>query len=520
MKPISPALTENQERQLQALLDELEALEETGDRTEQDETRRDLVIRSIADLENRSPVFDEAQKTKARVFISLRDDGLLLIDRGYIRHKDAADDIRDRVHVVTVSGHDNGESLPANFNGTEPAQPVAAIDEDEDATGLPDRLMIELTAYHSLALRDALANDPGTAFLAMLHALTLRLFYHYTTDTCLQVEAKDTLTSPFPGLADFPASAAIATRHHAWEEALPEKPEDLWHALQSLDADNRKALFAHCAGLTINAVFEPGYRVSQKRRHAFQLAEALRLDMTQAGWITRADNYLNRVTKAGIVAAVREAKGDATAELLTDLKKKDMAVEAERLLDGTGWLPETKLSLKRAQAPQSACRRARLCDRQLRSAFEPGRDRCKWRSHASPQWPLCPDLPARNRLGQRRPHPHLRRTQGLHRRSQSLRATLMARRYPAIGASLPRRARRRPPMKLLTKELHEKLLANGREQAKVKGTKGEKDFPPVVKFFYPAGNQTWLLTELDPEDEDVATGLCDLGMGCRRSRPS
>ena len=152
--------------------------------------------------------------------------------------------------------------------------------------------MIELTAYHSLALRDALANNPGIAFLAMLHAMTLRLFYHYTTDTCLQVEAKDSLTSPFPGLADFPASTAIAARHRAWEEALPEKPEDLWAALQSLDADNREALFAHCAGLTINAVYEPHMRVSQKRRHAFQLAEALKLDMTQAGWVTRADNYL------------------------------------------------------------------------------------------------------------------------------------------------------------------------------------------------------------------------------------
>jgi len=244
------------------------------------------------------------------------------------------------VHVVTVTGDEDGETLPANFNGVGPAQSAPAADDDEDATALPDRLMIELTAYHSLALRDALANDPGTAFLAMLHALTLRLFYHYTTDTCLQVEAKDMLTSPFPGLADFPASAAIAARHRAWEEALPEKPEDLWQALQSLDSDKREALFAHCASLTVNAVFEPGYRVSQKRRHAFQLGEALRLDMTQAGWITRADNYLSRVTKSQIVAAVREAKGDTTAELLTDLKKKDMAVEAERLLDGTGWLPE------------------------------------------------------------------------------------------------------------------------------------------------------------------------------------
>jgi hypothetical protein len=69
-------------------------------------------------------------------------------------------------------------------------------------------------------------------------------------------------------------------------------------------------------------------------------------------------------------------------------------------------------------------------------------------------------------------------------------------------------------MKLLTKELRQKLIENGRAQAKVKGTKAEKDFWPVVKLFYPAGAATWLLTELDPEDEDVAWGLCDLGMGC------
>jgi len=64
-------------------------------------------------------------------------------------------------------------------------------------------------------------------------------------------------------------------------------------------------------------------------------------------------------------------------------------------------------------------------------------------------------------------------------------------------------------MKVLTREQRELLLNNGREQQKVKGTKAEKDFWPVVKLFYPAGAATWLLTE----DEDIATGLCDLGMG-------
>ena len=69
-------------------------------------------------------------------------------------------------------------------------------------------------------------------------------------------------------------------------------------------------------------------------------------------------------------------------------------------------------------------------------------------------------------------------------------------------------------MKLFTKNIHDKLLANGRKQDAVRGTGDEIDFPPVVKLFTPDGGSTWLLTELDPQDPDIAFGLCDLGMGC------
>ena len=68
-------------------------------------------------------------------------------------------------------------------------------------------------------------------------------------------------------------------------------------------------------------------------------------------------------------------------------------------------------------------------------------------------------------------------------------------------------------MKLLTQAQRTKLLDNGRRQAAVRGTPDEIDFPPVVKLFNPCGAATWLLTEIDPEDESVAWGLCDLGMG-------
>ena len=37
---------------------------------------------------------------------------------------------------------------------------------------------------------------------------------------------------------------------------------------------------------------------------------------------------------------MREAKGEQSAQLIDHLKKADMAKEAERLLEGSGWLPE------------------------------------------------------------------------------------------------------------------------------------------------------------------------------------
>src|SRR6202023_1496906 len=59
------------------------------------------------------------------------------------------------------------------------------------------------------------------------------------------------------------------------------------------------------------------------------------------------------------------------------------------------------------------------------------------------------------------------------------------------------------------------LLANGAANARHIGRDGKtEDFKPVVKLFAPWGGATWLLTELDPDNPDIAFGLCDLGMGC------
>lgn len=57
-------------------------------------------------------------------------------------------------------------------------------------------------------------------------------------------------------------------------------------------------------------------------------------------------------------------------------------------------------------------------------------------------------------------------------------------------------------MILLTDDLRERLLANGRDP--------DADHVPVVKFFNPLGDGVWLATELDA-DGDTMFGLADLG---------
>lgn len=70
-------------------------------------------------------------------------------------------------------------------------------------------------------------------------------------------------------------------------------------------------------------------------------------------------------------------------------------------------------------------------------------------------------------------------------------------------------------MKLLTKSIRQRLLQNGRiRQFLEQDGRAEGDFIPVVKLFTPDAGCTWLLTEIDPDDYDIAFGLCDLGMGC------
>ncbi|MDE2240433.1 MAG: DNA-binding protein, partial [Rhodospirillales bacterium] len=350
------ALVETLRAEAGQIEEEAAAADEISDDAD---ARLNEIEAEIDALTQRPPVYDPAEIDMAGVFVSIDGSGKLRVERGYVRPEDEPPVVEDEeANEATLAGEGGAQGQDGYdaTDGIEPGRADSRIitahigggtedeaepEEEDGSKPLPDRLLTELTAYRTLALREALGNEPGIAYLALLHALCLRLFYRYGAESCLEVEAKSVMFgAQAPGLGDTALAERVDARHQGWAAQLPEDAAELWDSLSGFDSDSREALFAHCVALTLNATHDAYNRRPRALAHAGRLAELLALDLTAAGWVPNVDNYLGRVTKARILEAVREAKGEQAVQRLEHLKKTDMAEAAAQALAGTGWLPE------------------------------------------------------------------------------------------------------------------------------------------------------------------------------------
>lgn len=338
---------------LQAEIDQLEETHAGADELpEEIDARLGEIEAALAAFDDRPAVFLPEDIARAGAFVSIDGAGKLRVERGYVRPEDEAPVEQG---ADEAQAEDLADSDPSAEHGAGTEPPSDDAEEEDGLKPLPDRLMMELTAYRTLALRHALGEQPDVAFLAALHALALRVFYHYGTYSCLELDLKSAgFGSLAPGLNDSALAQAIDARHQAWVAALPRDPADLWSALEDFDGDSREALFAHCVSLSVNAVHEPYNRRPRALAHAGEIAGAVDLDLAASGWQATVENYLGRVTKARILAAVKEARGPKASGRLAHLKKGEMAMQAQNLLAGTGWLPEPLRTSRRVAVAATA----------------------------------------------------------------------------------------------------------------------------------------------------------------------
>jgi ParB family transcriptional regulator, chromosome partitioning protein len=355
-------LTAEEQASLDALQAEYTALQEkyedADEMPDEVDTRLGEIEEALAAFDDRPHMFDAAAIAHAGVFVSIDADGTLHVERGYVRREDEPAFVAASAEPnseVGAAGSDAGDRrAPAVQGSVISMAGQAPPDEEEDDAirPLPDRLVMELTAHRTLALQDAVAARPHVAMTALLYKLCVDAFHRTYGPGCLEAGVRHVqLSVQAPELKESASAKSIAARHDAWKADVPADEAALWDWLVVLDDASRLALLAHCISFGVNALFEkvdrhggPGitaHGLQRRLDQADRLARAVDLDMVEAGWRPTVDNYLGRVTKGRILDAVREAKGESSAQLIDHLKKSEMAKEAERLLEGAGWLPDT-----------------------------------------------------------------------------------------------------------------------------------------------------------------------------------
>jgi ParB family transcriptional regulator, chromosome partitioning protein len=175
-------------------------------------------------LNDRPVVYDPAEVTYAGAFVSIDRDGNLRIERGCVRPE-------DELPVEPVQAKDQEAPPNAELSGKAERGVITVgaggttereAEEDDGLKPLSERLITELTAHRTVALRDALANDPDTASMAVLHALCLSAFYRFSSGSCLEISAKSaSFGTQAPGLADSTSAKAIEVRHQQWASSCP-----------------------------------------------------------------------------------------------------------------------------------------------------------------------------------------------------------------------------------------------------------------------------------------------------------
>ncbi|KCV66821.1 ParB-like protein [Bordetella bronchiseptica 99-R-0433] len=276
-------------------------------------------------------------KAAAGAIVTIDRNGQAVIHRGLLREAEAK-------ALRTL------ERLRQGFSGEDAGNDDEG--EDGDSEGQPktaamsDKLAQRLSAHRTAALQTEVARHPQVALAALVHGMVQTVLQgsHYGHDLPLGVslKAQDRLESLAPDVSESSAAVALRTLQEVADEALPEDSAELFAVLLAKSQDELVRLLAVCVAVTVDVVTP---RAAQHQPGA-ELAQAVGLDMA-AWWKPTADGYFQHIPKAAILESV-EQYAPAHVTRLAKLKKGDIASEAERLADGTGWMP----AIFRAEAPQ------------------------------------------------------------------------------------------------------------------------------------------------------------------------
>lgn len=287
-------------------------------------------------LEDGLQDYGQTVKAAAGAIVTIDRNGQAVIHRGLMREAEAK-------ALRTL------EKLRQGFSDSD----TANDDEGEEgeapkAAAISDRLAQRLSAHRTAALQIEVARHPHVALAALVHGMVQTVLQgrRYGNDLPLGVRlaVQDRLEGMAPDWPESPAAVALRELQQVAGVALPEESAELFAALLAKSQDELVRLLAVCVASTVDVVTPR----ATPHQPGVELAQAVGLDMA-AWWKPTAEGYFKHVSKAVILDAVGAFAPESVTRL-AKLKKADIASEAERLADGSGWMP----AIFKAAGPQEA----------------------------------------------------------------------------------------------------------------------------------------------------------------------
>ncbi|EOD4920991.1 MAG: ParB N-terminal domain-containing protein [Alicycliphilus sp.] len=281
-------------------------------------------------------------KAAAGAVVTIDRNGEAVIHRGLMREAEAKalrtlEKLRQGFSDPDAANDDEGE------DGDDDRQPKTAA--------MSDRLAQRLSAHRTAALQIEVARHPQAALAAVVHGMVQTVLqesrYGRSRDSLplgVGLKVQDRLEGMAPDWPESPAAVALRELQQVAGVALPQDSAELFAALLAKSQDELVRLLAVCVASTVDVVTPR----ATPHQPGEELAQAVGLDMA-AWWKPTAEGYFKHVSKAVILDAVGEFAPDSVNRL-GKLKKADIASEAERLADGTGWMP----AIFKAEGPQDA----------------------------------------------------------------------------------------------------------------------------------------------------------------------
>jgi ParB family chromosome partitioning protein len=202
-----------------------------------------------------------------------------------------------------------------------------------------EKLMRDLTAHRTAAIQAALLQNPRIALVTLVHRMAETVFGLYgagndVVKVTVRVTGDSAIAQDASDYASSPAANLLGGAETAWGDRLPGTPDGLFRWLLAQPDNTLLELLAYCTARSVNTVATR----PRGANHSDALAEALGLDMAD-WWVPTAACYLNSVSKAKALEAVKEATGADPAQATSGMKKGEVVAYCANKLEGTRWLP-------------------------------------------------------------------------------------------------------------------------------------------------------------------------------------